>query len=158
MRHTYEEYTRICWAPSVADIAAPTVAELTAGIDVTGFVGKDGLKMGATNNKVKNDDITTAFMAELPGSYGNSLSLKCFLDDADDDAWDTFGTRNTEGYLVIRRMIPYPTAFAAAQKVEVYHGATGQPVIGDSAENERVAFTVDLMISEPPQMSAVVAT
>jgi len=157
MRHTYEEYTRVHWCPTIVDPSAPTLAELTAGVDVSTCISKDGLKMGATNNKVKNDDITTAFMSEIPGSWGNALTLTCFRDDDDDLAWDTFGTRNTAGFLVIRRMKAYATAFASGDKVEVYPGATGQPALGDSAENERVKFTVDILISAPPELAALVA-
>lgn len=156
-RRTYEEYTRIWWVDTIAVKTAPTVAEIGAGVDVSPYVAKDGLKIGSTNNKVKNDDITTAFMGEIPGSYGNAVTLTCFRDDDDDLAWDTFKARNTEGFLVVRRMLLVTAAVAAAQKVEVYPGATGQPTINDSAENERVKFGVDIMVSAPPALEATVA-
>jgi hypothetical protein len=156
-RRTHEEYTRIWWLTSVASKTAPTVAEIAAGVDVSAFVPKDGLKVGSTNNKVKSDDITTAFMSEIPGSYGNALALTCFRDDTTDTAWATFQTRGTNGFLLVRRMIAVTTAVAIGQKVEVYPGATGQPVLDDTAENERVKFTVDLMVSSPPVLAATVA-
>lgn len=156
-RRTHEEFTRIWWAETIDDITAPTVAELTAAIDISAFVPKDGLKVGATNAKVKNDDITTAFTGEIPGSYGNSITLTSFRDDDEDTAWETFQERNTYGYLVVRRMVPVTVAVAAAQVVEVYPAATGQPTMHDTAENERVKFGVDLMVHEAPAMAATVA-
>jgi hypothetical protein len=156
-RRTHEEYTRIWWVATIASKTAPTVAEITAGIDISPFVPKDGLKVGSTNNKVKSDDITTAFMSEIPGSYGNAVSLTCFRDDTTDTAWTAFQTRGSLGFLVVRRMIPYTTALAIGQKAEVYPGATGQPLLADTAENERMKFTVDVMISSTPVLSATIA-
>jgi hypothetical protein len=156
-RRTHEEFTRIWWAASITSKTAPTVAELAAATDISAFVPKDGLKIGSTNNKVKNDDITTAFMSEIPGSYGNALTLTCFRDDTTDTAWTLFQTRNTVGFLIIRRMIAVTTAVAIGQKVEVYPGATGQPTLHDTAENERVKFGVDIMVSAPPALVATVA-
>lgn len=156
-RRTHEEFTRIWWVTSIATKSAPTVAEIGAGTDISAFVPKDGLKVGSTNNKVKNDDITTAFMSEIPGSYGNALTLTCFRDDTTDTAWTLFQTRNTAGFLVVRRMLAVTTAVIAAQKVEVYPVATGQPTIHDTAENERVKFGVDLMVSSTPVLAATMA-
>jgi len=156
-RRTHEEFTRIWWCPSIASKTAPTVAEISAGTDISAFVPKDGLKVGSTNNKVKNDDITTAFMAEIPGSYGNAVTLTCFRDDTTDTAWTLFQTRNAVGFLVVRRMIAVVTALAIGQKVEVYPAQTGQPTLQDTAENERVKFGVDMMITATPVLAATVA-
>lgn len=156
-RRTHEEYTRIWWVTTMADPAAPTVAELEAGVDISAYVPKDGLKVGATNAKVKNDDITTAFDGEIPGSYGNSVTLTSFRDDDDDLAWETFRVRNTYGFLVVRRMVPVAEAVAAGQEVEVYPAATGQPAMQDTAENERVKFGVELAVHAPPALAAQVA-
>lgn len=156
-RRTHEENTLILWADDIADPAAPTVAELTAAEDISAFVPKDGLKVGSTNNRVKNDDITTAFNAEVPGSYGNAVTLTSFRDDTDDVAWNLFKTRGTYGYLIVRRMTAQTAALAAGQKLEVYPAVTGQPVLHDTAENERVKFGVDLMIHQPPALAALVA-
>lgn len=156
-RRTHEEFTRIWWATTIDDVQAPTVAELTAAIDISAFVPKDGLKVGATNAKVKNDDITTAFNGEIPGGFGNSVTLTSFRDDTVDTAWETFQQRNTYGYLVVRRMIPVVDAVAAGQAVEVYPAATGQPTMHDTAENERVKFGVDLTVHAQPALAAEVA-
>lgn len=157
-RRTHEEFTRIWWVTTIASIAAPTVTEIGAGTDVTAFVPKDGLKVGSTNNAVKNDDITSAFMPEIPGSYGNKITLTCFRDDSSDGAWTLFKTRNTAGFLVVRRMLAVATAVAASQKVEVYPATNGQPILADTAENERVKFNVDIFVSATPSLAAVVAT
>lgn len=156
-RRTHEEFTRIWWVTTIASQAAPTVAEIGAGTDVTPFVPKDGLKVGSTNNAVKNDDITSAFMPEIPGSYGNKVALTCFRDDSADAAWTLFKTRLTTGFLVVRRMLAVTSAVAASQKVEVYPAEIGQPLLADTAENERVKFTVDVFVTAAPTLAATVA-
>ena len=156
-RRTHEEYTRIWWAETIDDITAPTVAELTAATDISHYIPKDGLKVGATNNQVKNDDITSAFNGEIPGSYGNAVTLTSFRDDDADTSWDLFKDRNTYGFLVVRRLVPVTTAPLAGQAVEVYPAATGTPTMHDTAENERVKFGVDLMIHTPPALAGAVA-
>lgn len=156
-RRTHEEFTRVWWATSISSITAPTTAELAAGTDITAFIPKDGLKIGATNNAVKNDDITSAFMPEIPGSYGNKVTVTFFRDDSADTAWTLFKTRNTAGFVVIRRMLAVTTAAAAGQKVEVYPTTIGQPMIADTAENERTKFSVDFFVTSTPQLAATLA-
>jgi hypothetical protein len=156
-RRTYEEYTRVWWVPTVANMAAPTAAEIGAGTDISPYLPKDGLKVGSTNNRVRNDDITSAFNAEIPGSFGNAVNLTLFRDDDEDAAWALFQTRNVYGHLIVRRMVAVTAAVTAGQDVEVYPVATGQPVLHDTAENERVKFGVDLMVTGPPQLAAAVA-
>lgn len=156
-RRTHEEFTRTWWATSIASKTAPTVAELAAGTDISAFIPKDGLKVGSTNNAVRNDDITSAFMPEIPGSYGNKVTLTCFRDDASDTAWTLFLTRNTAGFIVVRRMLAVTTAAAIGQKVEVYPASTGQPVLADTAENERVKFDVELFVTGTPVLAATLA-
>lgn len=156
-RRTHEEYTLIRWLTACASIAAPTVAEINAGFACDSFTPKDGLKVGTTNNKVKNDDITSAYMPEIPGSYGNDLKLTLFRDDVADTAWTTLGVRNVAGFVVIRRMILRSTAVAVGQKVEVYPATTLFPEIMDTAENERVKFTVGFAVTSVPNLLATVA-
>lgn len=156
-RRTHEEYTRVWFVTTISSIAAPTTAELAAGTDITAFIPKDGLKVGATNNAVKNDDITSAFMPEIPGSYGNKINCTFFRDDSADTAWNLLNTRNTSGYLVIRRMIATTTAATAGQKVETYPVSVGQPMPQDTAENERIKFAVDFFVTATPNLKGTLA-
>jgi hypothetical protein len=155
--YTHDEYTRIWWCTSISSKTAPTVAEINAGVELTTYVAKDGLKVGASNNVVKNDNISTSFSGEIPGTYGNKLSLKCFRDNSADTAWTTLGTRNTAGFLVVRRGVAYTTAVATSQKVEVYPGRTQQPLIEDSAENTRVMVQFDIAVPDAPALTATVS-
>lgn len=156
-KRAHEEYTRVWWVASIASIAAPTTAELAAGTDITAFTPKDGLKVGATNNAIKNDDLTSAFMPEIAGSYGNKINLTLFRDDSADTAWTLFKARKTAGNLVIRRLTPFTTAATAAQKVEVYPVQVGQPMPEDTSENERIKFSVEMFVTATPNLDATLA-
>lgn len=156
-RRTYEEYTRIWWATAIASKTAPTVAEIGAGTDISGFVPKDGLNPGMGNTKVKNDDITSAFSPEIPGSWSADLVLTLFRDDAADTAWTLFQTRNTAGFIIVRRMVLITTAVAIGQKVEVYPVTTMTPELQQTAENERQKFDLPLAVTSEPKLAATVA-
>jgi hypothetical protein len=155
--YTFDEFTLILWVDDIASLTAPTVAELNAGVDLTEYVTKAGLKLGAENSTVPNDNISTSYKGERPGTYSNKASLEILRDNEDDVAWETLSARLTEGNLVVRRGVLYTTAVAASQVVEVYPAITQQPEIPDSAENTRVTANIPLAIPEEPELNAVVA-
>ncbi len=156
-RRAHEEYIRVWWVTTISSKTAPTTTEINAGTDITSFIPKDGLKIGASNDKVKNDDISSSFKSEIPGAHGVSIAVTCLRDDSADTAWTLFKTRNTAGYLVVRRMVPFSTAITAAQKVEVYPATTLQPIVPDTAENERQKFTAELAVTAAPSLDSTVA-
>lgn len=149
-RYPFEEFTRVHWVPGeagIANIAAPTVAEINAGTDITCFLTKDGLNPGGSTNKVDSAGLCSRVDSQTVGSVGYDFSLKLFRDNAvgGDDAWD-LAVWGSEGYLVVRRGVPYATAFAAGQKVEVYDAQMGEPVPAGSAANANQNFTLGLAI------------
>lgn len=160
-RYPFEEYTRVHWVPGasgVADMAAPTVAEVNAGTDVTCFITKDGLNPGGSTNKVDSAGLCKRVDSQSIGSVGYDFGLKMFRDNASggDDAWD-LAVWGSEGYLVVRRGVPYATAFAAAQKVEVYKAQMGEPVPTSSAANANQAFDLALAIDDAELKATVAA-
>lgn len=157
-RFVYEGYTRIEWVTTIADIAAPTAAELGAGTPLTNFVTKDGLNTPQNQNMVDSATIAETFDAQLVGSWGGALELTMFRDSVadDDDAWTLF-VYGTNGHIVVRRGIAVATAWAAAQRVEVYPAQMHQPVMQPSAANEQQRFAVSLAVTSAPNLKAVVA-
>lgn len=151
-RIVFEEKYQIHWLPACASIAAPTQAEITAGTEITSFVPKDGVNIGTSNNRVSTADISTKFDSEIMGSYGNSLSLKCFKDDATDTAWDLL-LKDAVGFLVIA---PYGST-AATEVGYVFPVQCGQPELPTSAANERQTFTSPMAVTSTPDMRAVFA-
>jgi hypothetical protein len=155
-RQLHDGMTRVAWVTTIADITEPTVAELNAGVDISAYLTKDGLSTPTTQNNADNAALTDTFDAQIPGSEGGQIDLTCFRDDDDDDAWDLF-VRGTAGYLVVRRLVPFDDAWAAADKVEVYPATMHNPVSGQTATNEQVRFTSAMPVSSTPERKAVVA-
>lgn len=147
------------WCTTIADISAPTTTELGAGTDITTFIAKNGLKLGGSQAMVDNGDISTSFEAEVIGTWKQDIELELFRDSvtADDDAW-TLAVWGTNGFLVVRRGLAYSTAWAAAQKCEVYPAQMGQPLMKDTAANENAKFTLKLAVTSTPNVKATVAS
>lgn len=153
-RLAFEENYAVMWVPVVAVLAAPTVAELAAGTDVTDFIPKDGFNPGASNNTIDIGHLGTAYDATEIGSYGHSLSVTFFKDDVDDAAWDLF-TRGARGHLVVS---PFSNAPVATDVVYVFKCAAQEPQLPSTAANTRQTFTVEFAVQEATMRGVVSAT
>lgn len=145
-RRVYDQYTRVVWCTSIANTAAPTVAELNAGTNLTTFVPKDGVRPGGAQNTVDGGDITTQFEGKSIGTYSEDFELMLYRDDTADTAW-TLAVVNTAGFLVVRRLVPYATAWTAGQKVEVRTAQMGQKLMQNSAANENQKFALKFAVA-----------
>jgi hypothetical protein len=155
-RYVYEAYTRVAWVTTISSIAAPTVAELNAGTNITPFITKDGLTTPANQNMVDNASLAETFDAQLVGSWGGAIQLTMFRDNSADTAWNLC-VYGTNGYLVVRRGIAIATGWTASQNVEVYPSQMHQPVMAATASNEQQRFTVQLAVTAEPNVNATVA-
>lgn len=153
-RFVYEGRTKVRFVSTISNIAAPTVAEINAGTDLTGFTAKDGVDTPANQNNVDSATIADTFDAQVPGSWGGSVGLTLFRDDSADTAWNLL-TYGLVGYLVISRVATnFPTV---GNKVEVWPVTSHQPVVLPSAGNETVKFTAQFPVRSQPNLSATVA-
>lgn len=154
----YDGYTKVSWVSTISAIAAPTVSELDAGTDLTCFLTKDGLDTGVSTSAVDAGTLCSQFNGKEPGASDVNPTLKLYRLSAltDDDAWDLV-VWGTEGFLVVRRMVAYATAWTAAQKVEVYKGKFGDPQMAPTAGNQNQMFTAQLFVSDF-RMRATVAS
>lgn len=139
----YEEVTDVFFCASIANIAAPTVAEITAGVRLTALVTKDGVNPGATNNRVPNEHLDTSYDGEVMGSHSGQLSLKFTRTDnpATDVARNTLGQRKTQGFFVVGWLGITP---AAGERVDVYDGETGTPVPNATEKNASQMWTCEI--------------
>lgn len=149
---------RVGWVPAVANIHAPAVAELTGGTDLTPRITPDGLGIAPDTATVDTSSLASTFDTEMVGrrSYKNELTCKRGDSPADDYAYALL-TYRTKGFLVVRRNIPYTTAWAATQQVEVYPVQCGEPALEAPAKNEVQKFKVPLAVTDEPDARAVVA-
>lgn len=149
---------KIYFVPTISNIAAPTVAQLNAGTDLSSFITKDGLTVPADQNNVDVAVLSDTFDAQVVGSFGGAIELTGVrhVADADDDFWN-LAAYGLTGYLVIRRGPPTATAWAATQKVEVYPMQFHQPVPAQTGGNTVGQFTVSAPVTSQPEPKATVA-
>jgi hypothetical protein len=153
-RYTYETL-RVQWVTTIANRAAPTAAELNAGVNYSAFVPVDGVNLGGSRNNASQAMLGDAFVTEEPGTWGTTIEVTFVRDSTADTAWDFFaGGYKTVGHIVLRRT--GTGVFAAAQKVEVYPVTSHEPQMQASAENEYAKFTVTFAITAKPELEAAV--
>ena len=157
-RLVFEENYKILWsATPPADPASITQAEVTAAVDVTSFITKDGFAPGITNNRVAVGDLSTSFDGELMGSHGAQLAVTYYMDDATNTAFETFGTRGTTGAFIVA----WTGDTTAAAPCFVYpYVEAGSPSLPTTAANERQTATTEFAVGgdgTEPDYSAVFA-
>lgn len=155
-RLVYEGRTNVYWLTTVANTSAPTVAEITAGTELTDFVSKDGVAVNINTNNVDSATIAEVFDSQVVGSYGADLQLTMFRDDTADTAWELC-VYGTSGYLVIDRFNVSGSLPAATDKVEVWAVEMHQPAPQNSAANTQQRFIEKFAVTAAPKLAAVVA-
>lgn len=148
------------WALSIASIAAPTVAELTAGtaVDLECFITLNGLDIKGDTASVDNTALCSTDDTEEPGrvSYQIELTVKRKEDPLQDKGWNTL-TDRAPGYLVVRRSVSADIAWAADQTCEVYPVRCGRPIMEMPEKNSAQRFKVKLFNNSKAEDRAVVA-
>lgn len=150
--------TKVTYVPAIANIAAPTVAELTAGTDLECLTTADGLSQTVNEDVVSIPKLCEILNAESPGRVNFQIVLTLVRQDADVDdvAWTTL-IRKTAGFLVIRDGVDYQTAYAAGDKVQVFPGAAGERRPNAREANGAVTFNSQWYVNKQYDLDAVVA-
>ena len=147
---------RVQIVAAIANIAAPTVAELNAGTHITGFLSKDGLTTPADQNNVDVGTLAENFNAQVPGTFGGAVEMTGLRDDSADTLWNLI-TYDLARFIVVRRGPPTATAYAATQQVEVYPVRFHEPVPDQTGGDEVSRFTISAPVTAKPELKAVVA-
>lgn len=150
--------TRAAWVTTISNIAAPTVAELTAGMLLQNTLTPAGLQ-GLQPETAKVDASSLASVVSLSrngriGIDGTLLEFK--KQDGTDTIYDTL-TYQTTGFLVVRTSILEGTAWVAAQKVRVYPMECGEVMHVDIEENTMERYQVPLALISKWNLRATVA-
>jgi hypothetical protein len=150
--------TRVAWLATVANINAPTAAELTAGADYTKRITPDGLKLDPSTADVDTSSLASTFDTKTVGRVGFDVELTFKRgDNPTDDAPYTTLKYGVSGFLAVRRGVAYTTAWASGQKVELYPITCGEPQNNSPAANEVMKFVSPMRVTDTPATSATVA-
>lgn len=148
--------TRVSWVTTISNSAAPTTAELNAGVALESFITPDGYSISTSTDTVDNTALNSTQNSALAGRRNDDISLT-FKDQGRSAApWTTFANVPT-GYLVVRRGVASSTAWTASQKVSVYPCQAGYRQDEAPAANELQKFTVNFIISGAVNDAATVA-
>lgn len=157
---------RVIWMTACAAIAAPTVAELNAGTDITTYIRPDGLDIGMTTGSVDVGNVGSTFTLTRAGRRVPTITLGCHHDataGSTDPAW-TLLVYRTLGFLAIRTGVLTATAFATGQgaggttgEVQVYPAEVAEHTPVKPAPDSSWDFDVPLMVYLDPSTRSVVA-
>lgn len=150
--------TRVYFVPTIANIAAPTVAELNAGTRLDTLMTPDGMVgLEADTGDIDNSKLSSTFNTVTPGRVSFSGTLVRLIKQTGTDTVYNMLVYGFSGYLVIRRDILASTAWAASQAAEVYPITCGE-VRNISPESNSVhKYEIPTKITAQPNMRALTA-
>lgn len=140
----------IHFLPAVANLAAPTRAEITAGDDLTAAVAEiNGFQL--SNSPIPTPNLAEVFTPQIEGEDTVADSSLVFNDDDTDEVIRTALAKGTAGFLLL---LPYgdtPTKRAEVWPVT----STG---VNDewSVGNDPARFAVGFAVTATPEQDAVV--
>src|SRR5690349_20042461 len=105
--------TRVVWATSIANIQAPTVAELMAAADYTKRITPDGLKTDPSTADVDTGSLASKVDTKTVGRVGYEVEVtfKRGTTPQEDAPYNTLKC-GVSGFLCVRRGVDYETAWA----------------------------------------------
>lgn len=153
--------TRASFVTTIANPAAPTVAELNAGTLLstsTGLIAAGLEGFDAQPGEVDSTPLSSRSDTKQPGvSSYSSTALVMKKQTGTDSIFTTLTTFNTTGYIVLRRNVAVGTAWTIGDKVQVYPIATGDWDYLPPERNTLSRYRVQTPITDAPTKNAVVA-
>src|SRR5665647_2287849 len=147
---------------SPADPAAPTAAELNAGIDASLKISKDGFKWSAADSdKISEPALGSATNSAVPGMGNYDLGFTVWrqfdgvsggIDAAADTVFDAVKVKNTTLWCYARKTDKLATAVWATSD-EIMLGAV---IVTDTPKTTNV-FGVSVTMTAPSMISSEVA-
>lgn len=150
--------TKVYSVPSIANIAAPTVAELNAGTALDGLMTPDGLVgFEPDTGDVDNSKLNSTFSTTSAGrvSFSGTM-IRLIKQTGTDTVYNTF----VYGYatnIVIRRDVTAGTSWTIGDKVEVVPVQCGEIRNLAPEANSVHKYEVPTKITTQPNLRATVA-
>jgi hypothetical protein len=166
-RRSPDGESRLVFAATLANPAAPTVAELNAAVDLTPFLLE--WNFPESGNTVDTSDMASSFNKTDAGTYGGDAgTLTGYKDDVagDDLAWTAL-PRLTRGFFVERLFGGADAAFQAgatgppavpADRVSIYPGVVTARSPQPKTRNTPIQFEAMIAITGEPKHDVTVVT
>lgn len=156
--------TWVGFATTVANISAPTTAEIDAATDLTPFV--ISLDASTRGNVLPTPSFDSTFETSISGTVSATFTGEFYRDDVTDTAWDTLD-RGVAGYMIVSR-------FGATGTITMPSGETRpEPRTGNVVEvwpikvtsrsatgltnNDVQRFSIECSVTREPNEAATVA-
>lgn len=145
---------RVQWVPTIANINAPTLAELNAGIRIDTVMTPDGLRTPFETAEVDNSKLSSDYDTAQVGRRNVKPGVTYIRQMP--RVLEAVLVYQALGNLVVRRETTAATAFAVGQKVEVYpvQCKAPSPAYGP---NTMQRVDVDMTSTVAPAADATVA-
>jgi hypothetical protein len=148
---------RVTNCASIANIAAPTVAELNAGTAIEGYILPDGLDIDVETGTVNLSNLGSTFTNEGAGRRKPTVNISFHHEGPGSDVPYLLYPFRTNAFIVVRRGTDRTIAWTIADKVEVYPVQAGEAKQTKPAVDGTWDFTIPFKVSADPNTRAVVA-
>lgn len=149
---------KVTFLTTLSSISNPTATQLNAGVDLQTVLTKEGLDISPEQSAVDNTNLASTSETERGGTtkYTINLTVKRQVASVDDIGYNTL-VAGQDGWLAVRRNLAHATAYAAAQKVEIYPVQCGVQKDQPPKLNEPQTFMSQLFNHTAPDTRATVA-
>ena len=145
------ENVAVHFLPAVADLNAPTQAEISAGTDLTGFATM--VETSTRGQTRPTPTLDSLFETNVPGTAASQAMAEFYRDDTTDTAWTTL-PRGTSGFLLINR---FANDTSAGQSVEVWPVRVTTRSMLPMTSNEVQRFRVEFSVGVEPDEDSTTA-
>lgn len=151
---------QIHYVQTIADPSAPELAEIEAGVDLSGFLRPGGDWSPMEGSTVDAATVDSAFNSTARGTFGGQPFQAVFTNDDDPDndtAWNTL-PRGTTGFFVVSFYEGTGTdgALAEGDVVNVYAIDVYTRKRNAYTRNELAVFTVDAAVTAEPNEDVLI--
>ncbi len=151
----------VAFVPTIANPAAPTVAEIVAGTDLECRLTPTGLTREATTDAKDTSKLCSTFTTQSAGRRSFNLQVVAVREEGDASGVEAALVYKAKGFLVIRdyRLTAAEggAGWTAGDKAEVYPVQCMQPSKSAPAANEDQTITVGFAMTANPVLNATVA-
>lgn len=148
---------RVTNCTAIANIAAPTVAELNAGTAIQGFILPDGLDIDMETGTVNLSNLGSDFTNEGAGRRKPTVNISFHHEGPGSDVPYLLYPFRSNNLIVVRRGVLKATVWAIGDKVEVYPVQAGEAKQMKPTVDGTWDFTIPFKVSADPNTRAVVA-
>lgn len=138
-------------------LAAPTAANITAAIKLTGYLMS--INASARGNTVPTPNFETLFETSVSGTVQASFDADFYRDDEEDTAWETL-PRGTEGCFYISRFggSGANNTPEAGDDVEVWPVVVVSRTMANMSSNTIMSFSISCSVPSEPEENGVVGS